>query len=98
MLPKVTTIGQAYVCLFMAILFEVVGTTTMKANAGFSSYLYSLLMFFAYTTSFSLMTMALEILDLGVTYAMWSGIGTSAVAVIGVRALPPLFAQTNTRQ
>lgn len=94
MLFKVATIPQAYACLFLAILFEVVGTSTMKANAGFSSALYTAVMFLAYTISFSLMTLALELLDLGVTYAVWSGVGTTVVAVIGAlyykESMPPI--------
>ncbi|KAH9257638.1 hypothetical protein BASA81_004087 [Batrachochytrium salamandrivorans] len=94
MLFKVSTMPQAYACLFLAILFEVVGTSTMKANAGFSSALYTVIMFLAYTTSFSLMTLALEVLDLGVTYAVWSGVGTTVVAMIGAlyykESMPPI--------
>jgi small multidrug resistance pump len=40
-----------------------------------------------YLTSFGLLSLALKRLDLGVAYAIWSGLGTAAVALIGIVAL-----------
>jgi small multidrug resistance pump len=81
---KVTDPKVAWICLALAVCFEVVGTTSMKASAGFNSVGYSILMIVCYVASFTLMTFALEVLDLGVAYATWSGVGTTATAIVGV--------------
>jgi small multidrug resistance pump len=71
MLYQISSVREAYVCLFFAISCEVVGTSAMKANAGFSSVGYTILMAIAYIFSFALMTLALEKLDLGVACAFF---------------------------
>jgi len=81
---RVSDARTAYVCLALAICCEVVGTTAMKASAGFQAPGYALIMLVSYVLSFSLMTLALEVLDLGVAYATWSGVGTTVTAIIAV--------------
>ncbi|MGC2854584.1 DMT family transporter [Novispirillum sp. DQ9] len=72
--------------LFMigAIGFEVAGTTCMKLAEGFTRPLPSVLIFVFYAISFTLLTLALKRLDVSVVYPLWSGVGTVAIAVIGV--------------
>ena len=72
--------------LTAAIVLEVAGTTSMKLSEGFTRPLFSVLIFVFYALSFSLLTLALKRLDLGVAYAIWAGVGTLLVAVIGVVA------------
>lgn len=67
-----------------AIAFEIAGTTSMKLAEGFTRPLPSVLIFVFYGVSFALLTLALRKLDVSVVYPLWSGIGTVAIAIIGV--------------
>ena len=72
--------------LFMvgAILFEVIGTISLKLSEGFTQYLYVGITITGYVTSFALLGMALKGLPVSVIYAIWSGAGTALVAMIGI--------------
>lgn len=74
----------AWFALGAAILLEVAGTTSMKLSAGFTHALPSVLIFVFYGASFAFMTYAVKHIDMSVTYAIWSGVGTALVATIGV--------------
>ncbi|MFI4952053.1 MAG: DMT family transporter [Burkholderiales bacterium] len=67
-----------------AILLEVAGTTSMKLSQGFSRPLPSVLLFVFYGLSFTLMTIAVKKIDMSVSYAIWSGVGTALIALIGI--------------
>ena len=67
-----------------AIVLEVAGTTSMKLSEGFSRLVPSVLIFVFYGLSFVALTLALRKFDVSVAYAVWSGVGTALVAVIGV--------------
>lgn len=66
-----------------AIFLEVAGTTCMKLSEGFSRLVPSLLIFLFYGFSFTALTFALKKIDISIAYAVWSGIGTAVVALIG---------------
>ena len=70
--------------LAMAIVMEVAGTTCMKLSEGFTRLTPSVLVFVLYMVSFSLMILALKKMELGVVYAIWSGVGTALIALIGI--------------
>jgi len=72
-----------WIILIFAILTEVVGTTAMKLSQGFTKLVPSLAMGAFYIISFVLLTLALKKIDVSVAYAIWSGIGTALIAVIG---------------
>jgi small multidrug resistance pump len=67
-----------------AIVLEIAGTISMKLSQGFTRPLPSLLIFVFYAMSFALMTIAVRKIDVSVSYAIWSGVGTTAIALIGV--------------
>ncbi len=75
---------QAWLYLIAAILTEVCGTTSMKLSQGFTRLVPSIAIFVFYILSFVFLTLALKKIDLGVSYAVWAGLGTACVAVIGV--------------
>jgi small multidrug resistance pump len=70
--------------LAAAIVFEVAGSTSMKLSQGLSKLGPTLMMFAFYGVAFACNAMALKRLDLSVTYAIWSGMGTALVALIGM--------------
>ncbi len=77
-------IQQAWAVLALAIAFEVAGTTCMRLSEGFSRWVPSLLIFVFYGLSFALNTLIISRLGLSVVYAVWSGVGTVATALIGI--------------
>ena len=72
------------VYLIFAICFEVAGTTSMKLSAGFTRLVPSIALIVFYLLSLSALTMALKKLDVSIAYAIWSGLGTALIAVIGI--------------
>lgn len=74
---------MSWLYLILAICAEVAGTTCMKLSRGFTIVLPSLLLFLFYGISFSMLTLALRRFDVSTTYAIWSGLGTVLVALIG---------------
>jgi len=75
---------KAWIFLVLAILFEVAGTTSMKLSEGFSRLIPSILLFVFYAASFVAVTFALEKIDISVAYAIWSGVGTALIAIVGI--------------
>jgi small multidrug resistance pump len=73
-----------WLCLAGAIALEIAGTISMKLSLGFTRTLPSVLIFVFYAGSFTLMTVAVKKIDVSVSYAIWSGVGTTAIALIGV--------------
>jgi small multidrug resistance pump len=73
-----------WLLLFMAILFEVAGITSMKLSRGFAEPIPSIAVPVFYVLSAAAVILALKRLDLSVTYAIWSGVGTALAALIGV--------------
>ncbi|MBO8181811.1 MAG: multidrug efflux SMR transporter [Archaeoglobus sp.] len=70
--------------LILAILSEVVGTTNMKLSQGFTKLVPSILIFVFYGISFTFLTLALKKIDVSIAYAIWSGLGTALIVVIGL--------------
>jgi small multidrug resistance pump len=71
-------------CLAGAIMLEIAGTMSMKLSQGFTRTVPSVLLFVCYGISFALMTVAVKRIDVSVSYAIWSGVGTATIALIGV--------------
>jgi small multidrug resistance pump len=75
---------MSWIYLMLAILFEVSGTTCMKMSQGFTKPLPTAGTVLLYVVSFTCLSWALKTLDVGLAYAIWAGLGTAAVATIGV--------------
>jgi small multidrug resistance pump len=72
--------------LSAAITAEVIATVSLKASDGFSRPIPSAITVVGYLISFWLLALVLKELSVGTTYAIWSAVGTAAVAVIGIAA------------
>ena len=70
--------------LLLAIGTEVVATSALKASDGFTRILPSAVVVAGYAASFYFLSLSLRDIPLGVVYAVWSGIGTAAIALIGI--------------
>jgi small multidrug resistance pump len=80
-----------WVFLLIAILTEVVGTTLMKVSQGLTKVIPSVLMFVLYGISFVFMALALKKIEVSTAYAIWSGLGTALIALIGIVAFRESF-------
>jgi len=69
--------------LALAIGTEVVATTALKASDGFSRLGWGAVVVVGYGVSFFALSITLKSIPLGVVYAIWSGVGTAAIVVIG---------------
>ena len=78
---------MAFLLLVIAIGAEVVGTSLLKATEGFSRLWPSLALILSYMTAFALLAQAVKQIPVGVAYALWSGLGTAAIAAIGAAFL-----------
>lgn len=56
----------------------------MKLSDGFTRLTPSVLIFIFYIFSFIFLTLSLKRLELSLAYAIWSGLGTSLIAIIGM--------------
>ncbi|WUS96401.1 multidrug efflux SMR transporter [Streptomyces sp. NBC_00708] len=75
---------MGYGLLAAAIAAEVAGTTAMKYSEGFTRLWPSLITVAGYLLAFSLLAQTLKTLSVGTAYAIWAGVGTAAVALIGM--------------
>ncbi len=69
--------------LLLGILFEVLGTVSMKLADGFTKLWPSVLVFVFYGASLVFLTLVFKKLEISVTYAIWAGVGTALTAAIG---------------
>lgn len=75
---------MAWLLLALAIASEVLATSALKLSNGFSHLGWSIVVAAGYITSFTLLARVLKLhLDMGTAYAVWSGAGTAAIALIG---------------
>ncbi|MBW5424159.1 QacE family quaternary ammonium compound efflux SMR transporter [Streptomyces sp. BG9H] len=75
---------MGYALLAGAIAAEVAATTAMKYSEGFSRLWPSLITLAGYLIAFTLLAQTLKTLSVGTAYAIWAGVGTAAVAAIGM--------------
>lgn len=71
-----------WIYLLIAILFEVMATSALKASAGFTRLWPSIMVVVGYAISFFAMSLALEAIPVGIAYAIWSGIGIILITAI----------------
>lgn len=70
--------------LAVSIVTEVAGTACLKSSDGFSRIVPAVLVLVFYGLSFFFFALALRRIELSVGYAIWAGVGTALVAVIGM--------------
>jgi len=74
---------MSYYYLAIAIVFEVIGTSALKATHGFTRAVPSLVVVLGYGVSFYFLALALKTLPVGLAYAIWSGAGVALITLIG---------------
>ena len=73
----------ALLLLMLAIAGEVIGTAGLKASEGFARIGPSAVAVLGYCAAFFFLSLSLKQLPLGVAYAIWSGLGTALIALLG---------------
>lgn len=71
------------VWLVIAIGSEVVATTALKLTDGFRNLGWVVAVVVGYGISFYALAITLRTIPLGVVYAVWSGVGTAVIVLIG---------------
>lgn len=56
----------------------------MKLSQGFSKLVPSIMIFVFYAISFFIFTLAVKDMDISIAYAIWAGLGTSLITVVGI--------------
>ncbi|OSQ38794.1 DMT family transporter [Thalassospira mesophila] len=74
----------AWLFLICAIGLEVAGTVSLKFSDGFSDWRFTTLTLALYGISFWMLSITLRTLPVSTAYAIWSGLGTAAIALIGM--------------
>ena len=77
----------AGVLLAIAIASEVAATVSLRYSDGFTKPLPSTITVVGYAFSFYLLALVLRDISVSTTYAIWAGVGTAAVAAIGIAVL-----------
>ena len=72
--------GMAW--LAIAIVAEVIGTSTLKASEGFTRLLPSLVTAVGYGVAFYCLSHSMKTVPVGVGYAIWSGVGVVLITAI----------------
>ena len=70
--------------LFIAIVSEVVATVALKSSDGFSRLMPSVVVVAGYGLSMFLLSVVLTSMDMGIAYAIWSGLGIVLITLAGM--------------
>jgi small multidrug resistance pump len=76
------TSGWTY--LAVAIASEIAATSALKASDGMSRAVPAVIALTGYGIAFYCLSRALQTIPLGVSYAIWSGVGIAVLTLIGV--------------
>ncbi|WP_407495115.1 DMT family transporter [Pseudooceanicola sp. MF1-13] len=72
-----------YIYMLLAVISEVIATTSLKAADGFTKAVPSALVVVGYGFAFYFLSITLRTLPVGTAYAIWSGCGIILVAIAG---------------
>ena len=73
-----------WLILGAAILCEVIGTTMMKLSESLTRWVWIAPMLTFYILALVGLSISLKTIEVGIAYAVWAGVGTLVVALIGV--------------
>ena len=71
-----------YLYLAIAILAEVTATSALKASAQFTKLVPSLIVIVGFLVALYFMTLVLKTIPVGITYAIWSGLGIVLISFV----------------
>ena len=68
----------------LAVISEVTATTALKFSEGFTKLAPSVVVVVGYGLSFYLLSLSLQVMPIGMAYALWSGIGIVLTVIAGM--------------
>ena len=74
----------AYIFLVIAIIFELISTSTLKDTYGFTRFYPSLVVIVSLCVCLYLMSHSMKFIPVGIVYASWAGLGIVAITIIAV--------------
>lgn len=74
---------KTYLILGLAIVAEVIATSSLKSSEGFTRLWPSVVTLLGYAIAIFLLSLTLKTLPTGIAYAIWSGVGIVLVSAIG---------------
>jgi small multidrug resistance pump len=77
---------MTYLMLAIAIICETIGTAALQASHQFTRPLPSVLVVVGYGLAFYFLSIVLRHMPVGITYAIWSGLGIVLISLIGLVA------------
>jgi len=77
---------MAYLYLAIAIIAEVIATSALKASTEFTKLVPSIIVVVGYCVAFYFLTLVLRSIPIGITYAIWSGLGIVLISFVGIFA------------
>ncbi len=73
-----------WIFLILAIISEVIGTSFLKSTEGFTKLWPSVIVLVGYSAAFYFLSLTLDTIPIGIVYAIWSGVGIAAIAIVSV--------------
>ena len=73
-----------WIYLILAIISEVIATSSLKSTEGFTKLWPSIIVLLGYSAAFYFLSLTLDTIPIGIVYAIWSGVGIAAIAVVSV--------------
>ncbi|MGI9247144.1 MAG: DMT family transporter [Steroidobacteraceae bacterium] len=73
---------QAWTFLLIAIVAEVIATSALKASAAFTRPGPSAVVIVGYGIAFYFLARTLDVMPVGITYAVWSGVGIVLITLL----------------
>jgi small multidrug resistance pump len=74
--------ARAWTFLGIAIVAEVIATSALKAAAGFTRPVPSAIVVVGYGIAFYFLSLTLQTIPVGVTYAIWCGVGIVLITLV----------------
>lgn len=74
---------MAYLYLAVAIIAEIIATSALKASEEFTKLVPSAIVIIGYGVAFYCLALVLRNIPVGITYAIWAGLGIVLIAIVG---------------
>lgn len=75
---------MGYLYLGLAIIFEVIGSSFLKASEGFSKLIPSVVVIVTYVIAFYCLSLSIKTIPLSIAYAIWAGVGIILTVLVSV--------------
>jgi small multidrug resistance pump len=72
-----------WIFLLIAVSGEVVATSALKASEGFTKLAPSAVVVLGYAIAFYFLSLTLDSIPVGISYALWSGVGILLISLMG---------------